>query len=930
MLRFVFRKMISKKWMVLALLIGNILLVAITATNPMYTQASLQRTLETSFQTALAEKNKYPFTVTVTASRTSQVFELEQILPAVVESYGIPLSDGVVCFETGTTSTESNLEREDRKTTSLALGSLSNLNDHITIIEGTLPSTAPDADGIIDVAVSQGGMVSMNLLLGEILTFTRLTEEGEEPFRVRIAGVFRNSDSSDTYWVKSPAAYSQMLFMDENLFREIFVDGGKTVVKGTWYLMFDYLEMDAAKAQDVLDLTAVYAESIGGKTGQEYRNNFEELLTEFVKTSRKVSTTLWVLQVPIYVLLVAFLFLVAWQMMTMEQAEIAVLRSRGVSRIQIIGIYLLESLITAAIAVLIGLPISPLLVQVLGSSNSFLEFVGRRALSPVYTAQVFAYVGVAVLVSVITMLIPVVLYSRQSIVNQKQTKSRKTRNVSWQRLVLDLAVLGISLYGLFTFNNQKEYLAEQVLEGASLDPLLFLSSSLFMLGAGLVAMRLIPLFVSVIFYLFQKKMSPAVYASFLRVMRAKDMQGFIMVFLIMTIALGIFDATAARTVNSNEERNRSYMDGADIVFLEKWKDNSGALEQDPSLELEYTEPDYNRYTKLPEVESITKVLVDNGGTINVSGGAGKIQNIKIMGIHTKEFGETAWFDPELLPRHWYEYLNAISQDARAILVSSNFHEKYGYNVGDVINYKGRTGSWVSGIIYGFVDYWPGYNASTWSRGSDGLFTERSNYLIVANLSQLQAAWGITPYQVWMKTGRESQFLYRFAEEEGIEFRSFTDTAADIVELKNDPLIQGTNGMLTVGFIVVLILCTVGFLIYWILSIRSRELQFGIFRAMGMSMREIITMLLVEHVFISGLSIAAGAFVGWLTGKLFMPLIQIAYSSYDMALPLVVQSEAMDHIRLAVIITVMILACLTVLATMIRRMKIAQALKLGED
>ena len=51
------------------------------------------------------------------------------------------------------------------------------------------------------------------------------------------------------------------------------------------------------------------------------------------------------------------------------------------------------------------------------------------------------------------MLIPVVLYSRQSIVNQKQTKSRKTRNVSWQRLVLDLAVLGISLYGLFTFNN---------------------------------------------------------------------------------------------------------------------------------------------------------------------------------------------------------------------------------------------------------------------------------------------------------------------------------------------------------------------------------------------------------------------------------------------------------------------------------------------
>ena len=45
MLRFVIRKMVNKKWMVLALLIGNILLVSITASNPMYTQAVLQRTL---------------------------------------------------------------------------------------------------------------------------------------------------------------------------------------------------------------------------------------------------------------------------------------------------------------------------------------------------------------------------------------------------------------------------------------------------------------------------------------------------------------------------------------------------------------------------------------------------------------------------------------------------------------------------------------------------------------------------------------------------------------------------------------------------------------------------------------------------------------------------------------------------------------------
>lgn len=90
---------------------------------------------------------------------------------------------------------------------------------------------------------------------------------------------------------------------------------------------------------------------------------------------------------------------------------------------------------------------------------------------------------------------------------------------------------------------------------------------------------------------------------------------------------------------------------------------------------------------------------------------------------------------------------------------------------------------------------------------------------------------------------------------------FEDVDAKIVEMKNDPMIKSLNGVLTVGFIVALALCFIGFLMYWILSIRQRTLQFGIYRAMGMRMREILTMLLNEQLCISVLSIAVGAAVG---------------------------------------------------------------------
>jgi putative ABC transport system permease protein len=114
--------------------------------------------------------------------------------------------------------------------------------------------------------------------------------------------------------------------------------------------------------------------------------------------------------------------------------------------------------------------------------------------------------------------------------------------------------------------------------------------------------------------------------------------------------------------------------------------------------------------------------------------------------------------------------------------------------------------------------------------------------------------GLTPYQVWIDAKNSTDFIYDFASDTGTAFTVFRDTSADIISLKNDPIFQGTNGILTVGFVVVLIVCTVGFLIYWILSIRSRELLFGIFRAMGMTMKEILKMLFNEQIFISGISV----------------------------------------------------------------------------
>lgn len=280
--------------------------------------------------------------------------------------------------------------------------------------------------------------------------------------------------------------------------------------------------------------------------------------------------------------------------------------------------------------------------------------------------------------------------------------------------------------------------------------------------------------------------------------------------------------------------------------------------------------------------------------------------------------------------HWYEYLNAMSQNSRAILLSSNFRDVYGYEVGDVLLYTNGDGFSIRGIIYGFVDYWPSFSVVSNVKDNSGKYQQVNNYLIVANLAQIQSSWGVMPYEIWIDVEDSTQFLYDYAEESDTRYTKFVDVSAELITLKNDPVFQGTNGILTVGFVVVLLLCTTGFLIYWILSIHSRTLQFGIFRAMGMSLREILSMLVTEQLFISGMSIGIGVLVGKICSSLYIPLIQIAYSAADRAIPLEIISDPSDDLRLGIVIGLMIVLCMIILGVLISRIRISQALKLGED
>lgn len=941
MLRFIKQKLLHKKWMVISLLIGNLLLIAIACSNPMYQGAALQKTLSSKLSNYIQSENDNPGVLSFVANLKGQDGQAEAYEDLrqraesaaeeldVVQTYLIKqhVSSKTRGYYVGD-------RKKDSMSKTLRLTSLSELDRHITMMSGKMYEDKIADDGCLEAIVSQKSMTKLDLVVGDILELRKFQDGQGKPIKVRITGVFSNSKEEDTYWVQSPSDYYMDLFISPEVFENNFLNLQKQsfVMTTTWHMVFDYNQLAASQVdQLVADTEEMLEETSGSYNASVEEPAYLAVLNEYQTAAKKVTTTLLILQIPVLALLLAFIFMISRQMLDLEQNEIALLKSRGSSKKQIIIIYLLQSAILSVISAVLGLPLGYFLCKALGSTNGFLEFIQRKALHVSLSGSVFLYMLGTMLISIAFMVLPVIRDANVTIVNVKRKKNRKAKNLL-QRVYMDVILLLVSLYGLYSFTQRKDSLMTQMLEGDSLDPFLFVCSSLFIISASLVALRIQPLLIRIVYLLGRKRWKPSFFASFLQILRTKGKQSFMMVFLMLTVALGIFNATVARTILSNSESNIRYDTGATLVLQEQWEDNSVFVTNNPDLELTYTEPDFSVYESMKGVKHATKVYKEEEITTSLGNKMGENEmKTSLMAIDTKRFGETVSdFNSSLLPTHLNNYLNVMASNANAVLLSSNFHSKMGVKLGDKITYTNEDKKDLTGVVYGFVDYFPSYVERTHELNEEETLITTENYLVIANLATVQQTCGVKPYQVWIQTDGSSQFIYDYAKKNGIQYTVFEDVAAKLVDVKNDALFQGTNGILTMSFIVILILCCTGFLIYWILSIRQRELLFGVFRAMGMTKKEIIQMLINEQIFSSGVSILIGAILGVVASKLFVPLVQIFYASTDQAVPLQVVFQTVDMIRLFSVIAIVIIICMVVLGKLINKINISQALKLGED
>lgn len=956
----IFRKMLKNKWLELSLLFGLVLSVALVSSMPIYTEAILQRMLVKELEQYQLSSNEYPLTYRTGLYLTGEtpqengegVKRVDQFMADMEHRFDLPIVAYVRERGTDTFSfAPVDKERVDATVRrNVDIVALTDFQEQVRLVDGRMPAKEP-VNGVFEVLVVESALTQLKMVLGNVFVID--DERVQKPISVMPVGVINTKDEHNLYWNTPLSSYSRSFIMDYDTF-ETYITGGTdiTVRAGFWYFAMEYSRMNMEAIESFIRTHQRIESFITNNfSSQAIKAPALGVISKYMERQEQLRVMLWSLNVPVMIMLGFYLFMVSNLIVDRQKTEIAVLRSRGASRLQIMASYVIEGVILGAIAYAVGPYAGMALTNMLGASNGFLEFVQRSSLIVELNGTAYKYALYAVAFSLVMTLIPAFLATRTSIVGHKQQMARMSKISFTHKYFIDVLLLGIAIYGLQTFKRRMTDLQSLGLDSAifKVDPLLFLVPALFTLGLALLLLRVYPLFVRLVYWLGRKMWPPALYSTLIQVGRSSTQYNFLMVFLMITLATGLFSASAARTMNSNTLEKIRYQNGTDIVLNVKWENDAPPLmmgggdefgdEETESASqpvtaitgpkrIQYMEPPFQVFRDLPGVASAAKVFVKDDASAQLGKTTTKI---KLMGVDTDEFGRTAYVKDRLLEHHFYDYLNLIATEPSAVLISRTMANELGVREGDSINIGWSGVNYKPFTIYGIVDYWPTFNPNPQQKA--GSKQPELPKLVVGHLSYIQSAIALEPYQVWIDLNDEPSAKQAFNEgiiAREIPIESFQDTGYELTQAKNDPFQMAINGVMTLGFLISVVISFFGFLLYWVLSLNGRVLQYGILRAMGISFMQLVGMLVTEQVLTSGAAFLLGAGIGNVTSLLFVPLFQLSFDSTTQVPPFQVMFDAADSMRLYAIVTVMILIGLGILAYLLSRIKIHQAVKLGED
>jgi putative ABC transport system permease protein len=963
--RFLFRKMWNNRWLTLSSLIGLIVAVSFTTSIPMYADGALKRVVKSTLDQNSEGMPAGSLQIRYQAAgggaldlkrwKDTDTFIREQLPSEIGFPYQVYAN--ILTLRSAELRPEDPATVDASKRRQMAVAAMPGLMDHADLISGQTMSAALGEGGLIDAVVYEEGAFRHDLHLGDIYEYP---VAGGQTLRVRIAGIIQPHNAADPFWYQGLDSLANMLLVSEELFIDtLLAERGVPLQLSTWYYAFDLSEIQTSQISPLSrTLNRLEVDLYQMLPDTRIDISFAELLKDFRRQSIQLQTMLFMLAVPMIAMVFYYIGMNARQALERQRTDIAVLRSRGASTRQIIRIYLLEGLLLGGIALLAGPCFGWFMAKSIGSADGFLTFVNRKSIPVGVTTETLLYGLLAVCIALISTLIPAISYARQSIVHFKQNQARSDRNPVWQRWFLDLALVALAAYGWYLLNERQllTFRTGLTTDQLEVQPFLFFVPALAIFSIGLFFLRIFPWLLKLFNWLGRSFLPVPLYLTLTQLSRSSKAYYPLMLLLILTIGLGVYNASAARTIDLNSTERILYQYGADVIIQTAWEGtaevpneppqqgggnpgggnsgggnsgggNSGGGGGQPGggqgggpsgntpVRIHYSEPPFEVFKELDGVVHAARVLKMRGNVV-VSGKS--IGQGLVMGIDNVDFAKVAWLRRDLFPVHPYHYLSYMGEYEHAVIIPKKIADQYELKPGDSLTIALQQQA-VEFAVVGILPYWPSQ------------YPDQMPFYI-ANLDYIYDQIPMEPYEVWLKMeeGAKVAPLIEQLAQKGLEVVTVKDVRNELAAQSKLPTRGGVFGILSLGFLVSAAISLIGYVLYWFFNLSNRIVQFGVLRAMGLSRKQLTGMLLLEQIFTAGLSIALGFVIGQFASRLFLPFLQTAENAAAQVPPFRIVFESRDTLQLNIVVGIMMLIGAVMLFLHIRRLRVHQAVKMGEE
>ena len=357
------KRSLAQPLLSLATIVGLTVAIALVLTIPMYSESVAFRILSERLSSGTEGVTRPPFAYMFTyiGSWHDPVdWEDTDALDTFLREeggieLGLPISQLTRHFETYNfrllPSDETNYTDDTRSLGLVAFATTEGIFDQVDIIEGSYPvASNSSTDTIVEVMIHETFASQLGIHAGETYLAYDWRLEADHALQVttiRIAGIWRPINEDSPFWFYNMSAFEDLLLVHESTFKNsIATYTNEEIYLGLWYLVADGSTVNTSRVNDLItrhDETLKIADQL--LPGTLIQVSPIRQLKPYQRIVEVLTVTLTVFSIPIVVLLVLFLIMIVNLIVDRQRNETAVLRSRGIPPLQVIGLAIVEAIL---------------------------------------------------------------------------------------------------------------------------------------------------------------------------------------------------------------------------------------------------------------------------------------------------------------------------------------------------------------------------------------------------------------------------------------------------------------------------------------------------------------------------------------------------------------------------------------------------------